>query len=119
MGFKCWCGMTFSRAHRYPEQHGCTFDFKSLGREAIAKAKMAIFFLIFLLFLLSSATACDRCVHQSKATYFSSSAPVSFYKDGVGCEGCFQIPNLLGWPLVLFQLVLYFIHRRWRIHIQI
>ncbi|KAF6165985.1 hypothetical protein GIB67_012882 [Kingdonia uniflora] len=37
-GFKCRCGITFCTSHRYPEQHGCTFDFKSVGREAIAKA---------------------------------------------------------------------------------
>ncbi|OIT34017.1 PREDICTED: zinc finger A20 and AN1 domain-containing stress-associated protein 4-like [Nicotiana attenuata] len=37
-GFKCRCGTTFCGTHRYPEIHGCTFDFKSMGREAIAKA---------------------------------------------------------------------------------
>ncbi|CAH8320529.1 unnamed protein product [Eruca vesicaria subsp. sativa] len=37
-GFKCRCGTTFCGAHRYPEVHGCTFDFKSAGREEIAKA---------------------------------------------------------------------------------
>lgn len=37
-GFKCRCGTTFCGAHRYPEIHGCTYDFKSAGREKIAKA---------------------------------------------------------------------------------
>ncbi|KAJ4874388.1 Zinc finger A20 and AN1 domain-containing stress-associated protein 4 [Raphanus sativus] len=37
-GFMCRCGTTFCGAHRYPEVHGCTFDFKSAGREEIAKA---------------------------------------------------------------------------------
>ncbi|KAJ4904620.1 Zinc finger A20 and AN1 domain-containing stress-associated protein 4 [Raphanus sativus] len=37
-GFKCRCGVTFCGAHRYPEVHGCTFDFKLAGREEIAKA---------------------------------------------------------------------------------
>ncbi|KAG2329159.1 hypothetical protein Bca4012_021242 [Brassica carinata] len=37
-GFKCRCGTTFCGTHRYPEVHGCTFDFKSAGREEIAKA---------------------------------------------------------------------------------
>lgn len=37
-GFRCRCGVTFCGIHRYPEKHGCTFDFKSMGREAIAKA---------------------------------------------------------------------------------
>ncbi|XP_010558994.1 PREDICTED: zinc finger A20 and AN1 domain-containing stress-associated protein 4-like [Tarenaya hassleriana] len=37
-GFKCRCGTTFCGTHRYPERHNCTFDFKSVGREEIAKA---------------------------------------------------------------------------------
>lgn len=37
-GFRCRCGDTYCGAHRYPEQHGCTFDFKSAGRDAIARA---------------------------------------------------------------------------------
>nr|QYC07277.1 SAP1 [Tamarix hispida] len=38
MGFKCRCGFTFCGSHRYPEEHGCTYDFKGAGREALAKA---------------------------------------------------------------------------------
>ncbi|KAG6427516.1 hypothetical protein SASPL_111762 [Salvia splendens] len=37
-GFRCRCGVTFCGTHRYPEKHACSFDFKSVGREAIAKA---------------------------------------------------------------------------------
>ncbi|KAG1331007.1 Zinc finger A20 and AN1 domain-containing stress-associated protein 4 [Cocos nucifera] len=37
-GFTCRCGATYCGTHRYPEQHGCTFDFKAAGREAIARA---------------------------------------------------------------------------------
>ncbi|KAL5545880.1 hypothetical protein UlMin_005567 [Ulmus minor] len=37
-GFKCRCGTTFCGVHRYPEKHGCSFDFKKVGREEIAKA---------------------------------------------------------------------------------
>lgn len=37
-GFKCRCGVTFCGSHRYPEHHGCTFDYKSMGRVAIAMA---------------------------------------------------------------------------------
>ncbi|XP_054813542.1 zinc finger A20 and AN1 domain-containing stress-associated protein 3-like [Prosopis cineraria] len=37
-GFKCRCGSTYCGSHRYPEQHGCEFDFKTMGREQIAKA---------------------------------------------------------------------------------
>ncbi|XP_008236108.1 PREDICTED: expansin-like A2 [Prunus mume] len=73
-------------------------------------------FLCFLFFLLiSSASACDRCRHQSKAAYFSTASALSsgacgygslalglggghlaagvpsLYKDGAGCGACFQI----------------------------
>lgn len=41
-GFKCRCGSTYCGAHRYPEQHGCTFDFKAAGREAIARANPVV-----------------------------------------------------------------------------
>ncbi|PKA67173.1 Zinc finger A20 and AN1 domain-containing stress-associated protein 4 [Apostasia shenzhenica] len=36
-GFRCRCGKSFCGKHRYPEQHGCSFDFKAAGREAIAR----------------------------------------------------------------------------------
>ncbi|KAK4419360.1 Zinc finger A20 and AN1 domain-containing stress-associated protein 4 [Sesamum alatum] len=41
-GFRCRCGITFCGTHRYPEKHGCTFDFKTMGREAIAKANPVV-----------------------------------------------------------------------------
>ncbi|XP_019172676.1 PREDICTED: zinc finger A20 and AN1 domain-containing stress-associated protein 1-like [Ipomoea nil] len=42
MEFKCRCGCTFCRVHRYPEKHDCTFDLKGQGRDAIAKANPVI-----------------------------------------------------------------------------
>lgn len=36
-GFKCRCGGTFCSSHRYSETHECSFDYKSTGRDAIAK----------------------------------------------------------------------------------
>ncbi|KAJ4828051.1 Candidapepsin-3 [Turnera subulata] len=41
-GFKCRCGMVFCGTHRYPEQHSCGFDFKSLGKQQIAMANPVI-----------------------------------------------------------------------------
>ncbi|CAN6972465.1 unnamed protein product [Brassica rapa subsp. trilocularis] len=42
MGFKCKCGSTFCGSHRYPEKHDCSFDFKEVGRGAIAKANPVV-----------------------------------------------------------------------------
>lgn len=74
-----------------------------------------VLFLCFLIFLFSSATACDRCVHQTKVAYFSKASALSsgacgygslalgfnggqlaagvpsLYKDGAGCGACFQL----------------------------
>ncbi|KAG0483525.1 hypothetical protein HPP92_011609 [Vanilla planifolia] len=41
-GFRCRCELTFCGAHRYPEQHRCSFDFKAAGREAIARANPVV-----------------------------------------------------------------------------
>lgn len=41
-GFACRCGATFCGSHRYPAQHGCSFDFKAAGRAAIASANPVV-----------------------------------------------------------------------------
>lgn len=41
-GFACRCGATFCGRHRYPAQHGCSFDFKAAGRAAIASANPVV-----------------------------------------------------------------------------
>ncbi|XP_010446345.1 PREDICTED: expansin-like A2 [Camelina sativa] len=75
-----------------------------------------LFLLLAVVFLFSSsADACDRCLHHSKASYFSSASALSsgacaygsmatgffaghiaaampsIYKDGAGCGACFQV----------------------------
>lgn len=37
-GFKCRCGHVYCALHRYSDKHSCTFDYKTAGQEAIAKA---------------------------------------------------------------------------------
>jgi hypothetical protein len=41
-GFRCRCGTTFCGVHRYPEKHGCSFDFKAIGRVEIARANPVV-----------------------------------------------------------------------------
>ncbi|XP_008812241.2 zinc finger A20 and AN1 domain-containing stress-associated protein 5-like [Phoenix dactylifera] len=41
-GFRCRCGATYCGAHRYPELHGCSFDYMAVGREAIARANPVV-----------------------------------------------------------------------------
>lgn len=41
-GFKCRCGKTFCSIHRYSDKHNCVFDYKSAGRDAIAKANPVV-----------------------------------------------------------------------------
>jgi len=41
-GFKCRCGNTFCSLHRYSDKHSCTYDYKTSGRDAIAKANPVV-----------------------------------------------------------------------------
>ncbi|PIN18775.1 putative Zn-finger protein [Handroanthus impetiginosus] len=36
-GFRCRCGELFCADHRYSDRHDCRYDYKSAGREAIAR----------------------------------------------------------------------------------
>jgi AN1-like Zinc finger len=36
-GMECKCGYVFCSKHRYPEEHACSFDFRTQGREQLAK----------------------------------------------------------------------------------
>ncbi|CAL0333562.1 unnamed protein product [Lupinus luteus] len=36
-GFRCRCGELFCSQHRYSDRHDCSYDYKTAGREAIAR----------------------------------------------------------------------------------
>ncbi|ESW05822.1 hypothetical protein PHAVU_011G212300 [Phaseolus vulgaris] len=36
-GFRCRCGDLFCAEHRYTDRHDCSYDYKTVGREAIAR----------------------------------------------------------------------------------
>lgn len=36
-GFRCRCGELFCSEHRYSDRHDCSYDYKTVGREAIAR----------------------------------------------------------------------------------
>jgi len=36
-GFRCRCGELFCGAHRYSDRHGCSYDYKGAGKDAIAR----------------------------------------------------------------------------------
>lgn len=41
-GFNCRCGNVFCAAHRYSDKHECPFDYRTAGRDAIAKANPVV-----------------------------------------------------------------------------
>ncbi|XP_016494414.1 zinc finger A20 and AN1 domain-containing stress-associated protein 8-like [Nicotiana tabacum] len=41
-GFKCRCGNLYCGSHRYSDKHDCQFDYRSAGRDAIAKANPVV-----------------------------------------------------------------------------
>ncbi|XP_042064906.1 zinc finger A20 and AN1 domain-containing stress-associated protein 4-like [Salvia splendens] len=41
-GFNCRCGSMFCSMHRYSDKHECSFDYRTSGQEAIAKANPVV-----------------------------------------------------------------------------
>ncbi|KAI4323387.1 hypothetical protein L6164_022999 [Bauhinia variegata] len=41
-GFRCRCGDLFCAEHRYSDRHDCSYDYKAVGREAIARENPVI-----------------------------------------------------------------------------
>nr|QYC07286.1 SAP10 [Tamarix hispida] len=41
-GFNCRCGNMFCATHRYSDKHECPFDYRTAGRDAIAKANPVV-----------------------------------------------------------------------------
>ena len=41
-GFSCRCGSLFCGQHRYSDKHECPYDYRTEGRDAIAKANPVV-----------------------------------------------------------------------------
>ncbi|KAJ4824164.1 Zinc finger A20 and AN1 domain-containing stress-associated protein 8 [Turnera subulata] len=41
-GFSCRCGNLFCALHRYSDKHNCSFDYRTAGQDAIAKANPVV-----------------------------------------------------------------------------
>ncbi|XP_047318426.1 zinc finger A20 and AN1 domain-containing stress-associated protein 8-like [Impatiens glandulifera] len=41
-GFNCKCGDLFCSVHRYSDMHDCPYDYRTVGRNAIAKANPVV-----------------------------------------------------------------------------
>ncbi|KAM1039498.1 hypothetical protein EV2_029686 [Malus domestica] len=41
-GFNCRCGHQFCAVHRYSDKHDCPYDYRTAGRDAIAKANPVV-----------------------------------------------------------------------------
>ncbi|CAN6453607.1 unnamed protein product [Victoria cruziana] len=41
-GFLCRCGELFCGEHRYSDRHDCTFDYKAVGRDEIARSNPVV-----------------------------------------------------------------------------
>ena len=39
---ECRCGLKFCQSHRYPDQHECTYDYKTESRKALAKQLVGV-----------------------------------------------------------------------------
>lgn len=42
MEHRCRCSKVFCITHRLPEEHKCTFDYKTLGKEILSKANPVV-----------------------------------------------------------------------------
>lgn len=73
-----------------------------------SKIRMALFLFSFLFFLIASATACDRCVHQTKAAYFSKSSALSCKIDHSFSSWISLVPLLKFGFLIRTQLMILF-----------
>eukprot|EP00741_Cyanophora_paradoxa_P022454 tig00021489_g21680.t1 len=41
-GFKCRCNYVFCGEHRYSDKHSCTFDYKTMAKDLLAKANPVV-----------------------------------------------------------------------------